>query len=157
MGKGRYPNHVWLADITRVPLVVPFLHIHLAVVSYFEPSAHTMVDLVQAAIRQHGTPSHFGSDHGAQFSGYSFLQARSARHTTAIRSPLAPRARSSDSGRLKLHLGLEDPLLRPWNIADFERRLVPALIRYRKPAALSASLRKPWARRRGEQISVRRA
>jgi hypothetical protein len=65
--RGRYPNHLWLADITRIPTVFPFLHLHLAVildafsrlplraaVSCLEPSAAAVLDLVRCAIREHG-------------------------------------------------------------------------------------------------------
>jgi hypothetical protein len=60
--RGRYPNHLWLADITRIPLLFPFFHLHLAVVldacsrfplaaslSLFEPSAAAMAALVARA------------------------------------------------------------------------------------------------------------
>jgi len=143
--RGRYPNHLWLADITRVPLLFPFLHLHLAVVldacsrfplaasvSRFEPAAAAMVALLEEAVARHGKPRHFVSDQGDQFTAAVFREALQA---------LGIRQRFGAVGQhgsialierffrsLKHDLSLRS--LRPWSPADFKRRLELALARY---------------------------
>jgi transposase InsO family protein len=78
-------------DITRIPLLFPFLHLHLAVVldAYsrmplaagvflFEPSARDMLSLVIKAIGQYGKPRHFVTDQGAPFKAGLFRGALEA-------------------------------------------------------------------------------
>jgi putative transposase len=141
--RGRYPNHLWLADITRIPTVFPFLHLHLTVVfdafsrlplrlalSYFEPSAQAVLDLLTSAIRQHGKPSHFVSDRGSQFIADLF---RERLRLEGIRQRFGALYQHGSIAlverffkTLKADLGAR----RPWNLADLERRLVPLLVRY---------------------------
>jgi transposase InsO family protein len=86
--RARYPNHLWLADITRIPTVFPFLHFHVTViynafarlplraaVSLLEPSAFATLDLFRAAVHEHGRPRHFASDQGSQFRAALFRSA----------------------------------------------------------------------------------
>jgi transposase InsO family protein len=81
----RYPNHVWMADLTEIP---GFLRIFSCVLGGIldvrsrmplaarlypkQPTAEDLVALLDAAIERHGPPRHFVSDHGAQFTGEAF-------------------------------------------------------------------------------------
>jgi putative transposase len=143
--QGLYPNHLWLADITRIPTVFPFLHFHLTLVldafsrlplkaalSCFEPPAQAVLGLVQDAIREHGKPRHFVSDRGSQFTADVF---RAALEAWGIKQRLGALYRHGSIAMiercfktLKGELGL--PSWKPWNLADLERRLLPALVRY---------------------------
>ena len=143
-GAGPYPNHLWLADITHIPTVFPFLHLHLAVVfdafsrmplrvaiSYFEPSAHAMLDLVQAAIHTHGQPRHFVSDRGSQFAAE--ISARG--WTLGIRHRFGALYQHGSIALIErffktLKADLRVDTRKAWNLADLERRLVSACIRY---------------------------
>jgi transposase InsO family protein len=143
--RGRHPNHLWLADITRIPTVFPFLHLHLAIVfdafsrmplrvaiSYCEPSAHAMLDLLQAAIRTHGQPRHFVSDRGSQFTAAMF---RTALERLGIRQRFGALYQHGSIALIErffrtLKADLRSDTRRAWNLADLERRLLPALIRY---------------------------
>jgi transposase InsO family protein len=82
---GRSPNHLWLVDLTRVPTIFPFLHLHLAVVldAYsrmpqaagsflWEPSASALSSLPSTAVTRSGAPRHLVSDQGAQFTAPLF-------------------------------------------------------------------------------------
>jgi hypothetical protein len=78
----RYPNHVWMADLTQIQ---GFLRIFSCVLSVIldvrsrmplaarlftnQPSSEDLVDLLDCAITRHGTPRHFVSDQGSQFTG----------------------------------------------------------------------------------------
>jgi transposase InsO family protein len=145
--RGRYPNHLWLMDITRIPLVFPFLHLHLVVtldaysrmplawkVFHFEPSAAAMLLLLQKAGRIHGRPRHFVSDLGAQFTANAF---REALRALGIRQRFGALYRHGSIAlierfwkTLKADLQLDCFWLRPWDRLDFERRLRLQLTRY---------------------------
>jgi len=144
--RGRYPNHLWLADITRIPTVFPFLQVHLTVVfdafsrlplraalSYFEPSAQAVLDLVQAAIATHGQPRHFVSDQGSQFTADSF---RSALDALGIQQRFGALYQHGSIALIeRFFKTLKHELLqvrsrKVWSLDDLERRLLPALIRY---------------------------
>jgi hypothetical protein len=78
----RYPNHVWMADLTQIQ---GFLRIFSCVLSVIldvrsrmplaarlftnQPSSEDLVDLLDCAITRHGTPRHFVSDQGSQSTG----------------------------------------------------------------------------------------
>jgi putative transposase len=148
--RGRHPNHLWLADITRVRLVFPFLYLHLAVVmdaysrlplqaslSYSEPEADDLLALVDKAIALHGKPRHFVSDQGSQFTAEVF---RDALEKLGIQQRIGAVGEHGSIGLIDrffrtlkqdLHVAKNSPRPRwPWSLADFERRLVPALVRY---------------------------
>jgi putative transposase len=142
---GRYPNHLWLVDLTRVPTIFPFLHFHLAVVLdafsrmplaaavfLLEPSAPALSALLTSAIARSGAPRHLVSDQGAQFTATHF---RDTLRRLGVRQrfgalgqhgsiALVERFFRTLKGDLSLHS------LRPWNRREFERRLVAALVRY---------------------------
>jgi transposase InsO family protein len=143
--QGRYPNHLWLADITRIPTVFPFLHLHLAVVfdafsrlplraavSCFEPSAAALLDLVQRAIREHGRPRHFVSDQGSQFTAPLFTDALKA---IGVRQRFGALHRHGSIAIVeRFFRTLKDELQlrqwKPWSLDELERRLRLALMRY---------------------------
>ena len=142
---GRHPNHLWLADVTRVPLLFPFLHLHLTVVldafsrlplatalSYFEPTAGAMLALVDRAIRVHGRPRHFVSDQGSQFTAEAF---RAALRALGIRQRFGALYQHGSIALIErffltLKTDLRVDRRKPWGLDDLERRLVPALVRY---------------------------
>lgn len=150
--KGRYPNHVVMADISRIPTVFPFLHFHLTVifdafsrlplraaVSLLEPSAQAVLELFRAAIQEHGRPRHFVSDQGSQFTAPLF---RAALHDLGIKQRFGALYKHGSIAlierffkTLKSDLGLLNhqnraPRWRPWSLAELEQRLQPALVRY---------------------------
>jgi len=81
----RYPNHVWMMDVTAIPSLfglVPFrlagvldgfsrmpllMRLHLG-----EPSAADMAALLQAAVARFGQPRYLLSDRGVQFTARRF-------------------------------------------------------------------------------------
>ncbi len=90
--RARYPNHVWMLDLTEVPGFLRLFSFKLAVildafsraplaarVFYQEPSGRDMAKLLAHAVRRSGPPRHSVSDHGAQFTSTSFHKAL-ARH-----------------------------------------------------------------------------
>jgi len=132
-------------DITRIPLLIPFLHLHLAVVldAYsrmplaagvflFEPSARDALSLVLKAIRHHGKPRHFVTDQGASFKAGLFrggLEALGIRQRFGAlyqHGSIALIERFWKSIKADLRLAS----IRPWNLRELERRLAPALLRY---------------------------
>jgi transposase InsO family protein len=94
--KARYPNHVTMADLTDVPSLFRLFTFKLAVVfdvfSRFplaarvfprEPSGAQLADLFREALTTFGTPRHFVSDRGPQFTSECFrdaIQEHSVRH-----------------------------------------------------------------------------
>jgi transposase InsO family protein len=157
---GRYPNHLWLVDITRVPTIFPFLHFHLAVVLdafsrmplgaavfLLEPSASALSALLTSTIGRCGAPRHLVSDQGAQFTATLF---RDTVRRLGVRQrfgalgqhgsiTLVERFFRTLKGDLDLHSR------RPWHRREFERRLVAALVRYAFHRPHSAIGRRPPA------------
>lgn len=143
--RGDYPNHLVLIDITRVPTLFPFLYIHIVAVldahsrlplavtlRLLEPSAATVVAVLERVIATHGRPRHLVTDKGSQFTAEVFQAFVKAQK-------IKPRY-----GKVGEHrsLGLIDRFFRtlkeslrlgearPWNLRDFQRRLTAALIHY---------------------------
>jgi putative transposase len=132
-------------DITRIPLLFPFLRLHLAVVldAYsrmplaagvflFEPSAKATLALLHKAIAWHGKPRHFVSDQGDQFTAAFF---RGVLKALGIRQRFGALYQHGSIALIErfwktLKHDLHVARFRPWNVPDFERRLAPALLRY---------------------------
>ncbi len=145
---GRYPNHLWLADITRVETVFRIVHLHLAVVLdafsrmplqaavfWSEPSAADVLALVQCAVGIHGAPRHFVSDQGSQFVARelkSYLaQAGVEQRFGALYRHGSIALIERFFRTLKEHLHLSAVVYwRPWSRSDLECRLNSALLRY---------------------------
>ncbi|HEY6332340.1 MAG TPA: DDE-type integrase/transposase/recombinase [Blastocatellia bacterium] len=87
----KHPNHVWMIDITEIPGLFNLFKFKLAVVldvfsrmplaaQFFtkEPTADQMAGLVRHAAAKHGSPKHFISDQGSQFTAAIFRTALAA-------------------------------------------------------------------------------
>jgi transposase InsO family protein len=143
--RGDYPNHLWLADITRIPTLFPFLSIHLVAVldaysrlplavtlRLLEPSAATVIALFERATRTHGRPRHLVTDKGPQFTAeifQAFVRAQKIKHRygkvgESHSLGLIDRFFRTLKESLSLHS------IRPWNLQDFKHRLTAALIHY---------------------------
>ena len=83
----RYPNHVWMADLTEVPGLFRLFLFKLAVVLdvfsrlplaaevfHQEPTSKDLAALVVRAAATHGCPRHFVSDQGSQFTAQPFRE-----------------------------------------------------------------------------------
>ena len=83
--RARYPNHIWMADITTIPSLFRLFSFKLVVVLdvfsriplaakvfWKDPSARQMGRLIQHAARRFGPPRHFVSDKGSQFTAKRF-------------------------------------------------------------------------------------
>jgi putative transposase len=81
----RYPGHVWMADLTEIAGFLKIFSCVLAVILdvrsrmplaarlfTIQPSAEDIGALLDLAIERHGTPRHFVSDQGTQFTAESF-------------------------------------------------------------------------------------
>lgn len=86
--QARYPNHLWLVDITHVKglfglisfrigaVLDAFSRMPLAVrVFRSEPKADDLARLVLSAVRRHRAPRHLVSDQGKQFTAATFERA----------------------------------------------------------------------------------
>ena len=84
----RFPNHLWMMDLTEIPGLFRIFSFKLAVVfdafsrmplaarTYLtEPSSEDMLKLLRQAVGRHGRCRHFVSDRGAQFTGQLFREA----------------------------------------------------------------------------------
>ena len=85
--RARFPNHVWMIDITEIPGFLRLFSFKLAVVidafsraplaaSVFlrEPSGRQAARLLRRAARTHSPPRHLVTDQGAQFTSRPFRQ-----------------------------------------------------------------------------------
>ncbi len=83
--KARYPNHVFMADLTEVPGLFRIFQFKVAAVIdvfsrmpvatrvfFTEPSANAIAELFHEAVDRFGVPRHFVSDQGSQFTAESF-------------------------------------------------------------------------------------
>ena len=156
--RGDYPNHLWLIDITLVPLLFPFFYAHVTVildafsrmplarhVSLFPPSADTIVSLMRQAIQTHGRPRHLVSDHGKQFVADVF---KIFIRQQGIRQRYGAVGESHSIGLIDrffrtLKASLKLRAFRPWNLSELRRRVDLALTHYayvRPHASLEASV-----------------
>lgn len=85
--RARYPNHVWMLDLTEIPGFLRLFSFKLAVVLdvfsrvplaaqvfVFEPSGRDVARLFATAARRFGSPRHAVSDQGPQFRSRAFLR-----------------------------------------------------------------------------------
>lgn len=85
--QGRYPNHVWIADVSEIPALFRIFSFKLLVImdafsrfpvaarlSLSPPTAEQMVDLFRNALRRHGQPRHIVSDKGRPFRTKQFAR-----------------------------------------------------------------------------------
>jgi putative transposase len=85
--RAKYPNHVWMADLTEMPGLFRLFAWKLAIVfdvfsrmplgwKLFraEPAASEITSLIEKAASRHGRPRHFVSDQGSQFTAVEFRQ-----------------------------------------------------------------------------------
>ena len=85
--RARYPNHVWMLDLTEIPGFLRLFSFKLAVVLdafsraplaarvfYQEPSGRDIAMLLARTARRFGRPRHSVSDQGAQFTSGSVPQ-----------------------------------------------------------------------------------
>jgi transposase InsO family protein len=83
----RYPNHLFMLDITEIPSLFRILLFRLAVVfdafsrmplaasiSAHEPTGDETAQLLRTAIHNHSAPRHLVTDHGSQFTSDDFKQ-----------------------------------------------------------------------------------
>jgi putative transposase len=143
--RARYPNHVWMADLTEVPSLFRIFSLKLAVildtfsrlplafrVFTAEPSAQDIADLFAHAASRHGAPKHFVSDQGPQFTASRFrerLKALSVRQRFGAIGKTGSIALIERLWRtLKERLRLVS--LRPGHAVDLERRVHVGLVYY---------------------------
>ena len=143
--RARYPNHVWMADLTEVPSFLRIFSLKLAVVfDVFsrmplafrvftsEPSADHVADLLAHAASRHGAPRHFVSDQGPQFTAFLFrkrLEALSVRQRFGAigkTGSIALIERLWRTLKERLHL----VSLKPGHLVDLERRVHVGLVYY---------------------------
>jgi transposase InsO family protein len=134
----RYPNHIWLADITHVKglfglacfrvaaVLDAFSRMPLAVrVFPSEPKADDLTALVLSAARRHGAPRHLVSDQGTQFTAERFDEAL---RRLGVRHRLGAIGQSGSIARLErwwrtFKESLQLPLFRPLTQSALEERL----------------------------------
>ena len=143
--RARYPNHVWLADLTDVPGLFRFFHFKIAVVldafsrmplaaRVFpaEPSSPDIQKLFRATCRRFGPPRHFVSDQGSQFIDSRFrelLACLQVRHRFGAIGNVGSIALIERLWKtLKNNLSLRS--FKPLFQQDLERRLYFGLLYY---------------------------
>ena len=143
--QARYPNHLWLMDLTEIPALFRIFAFKLALVIdgfsrmplaakvfLAEPSAEALLSLVHEACRRHGKPRYFLTDHGSQFTAEVF---RDHLRRIGIRQRFASLTSSRAISRIeRLWRTLKDGLglrsRKPLCLSDLERRLELGLIHY---------------------------
>lgn len=83
--KANRPNHIWMMDITEIPsafrlftfkfvvLLDVFSRFPVGAKLFFkEPTAKEVSEIIRTAVKQHGGPKHYVSDHGSQFTSDHF-------------------------------------------------------------------------------------
>ena len=143
--QARRPNQVWMTDLTEIPSLFRIFSFKLAVVIdvfsrmplaaevfVAEPGAEAMAALAQQAIRFHGTPRHFVSDQGSQFTAGLF---RSGLRSFGIRQRFGAIGKTGSIAIVeRFWRTLKDTLsfrsLKPLTRGDLERRLKAGLLHY---------------------------
>ena len=90
--QARYPNHIFMADLTEVPGLLGIFNIKVAavmdvfsrmplIVQVFlkEPNSEAITNLFQMATKIFSTPRHFVSDQGSQFTAEAFRNTLKSR------------------------------------------------------------------------------
>jgi putative transposase len=85
--EARYPNHVWMADVTEIPALFRIFSFKLLLIfdvfsrfpvaarlSLWPPNAEEMRELFDRAACPHGVPRHFVSDRGRPFRTKQFAR-----------------------------------------------------------------------------------
>jgi len=143
--QARYPNHVWMMDVTEIPSLFRIGSFKLVVVLdvfarmplagrvfLFEPTAHAAAELFGRAVARHGAPRHFVSDRGSQFTDGGFRdtlkQRRVGQRFGAVgrTGSIAVIERFWKSLKQKLALHSHRPL----TLSDIEGRLRVGLLHY---------------------------
>jgi putative transposase len=143
--RARFPNHVWMIDLTEVPGFLRLLSYKLSVVLdvfsrmplaarvfFSEPSGKDVARLVLAAAGRFGPPRHSVSDQGSQFTSDPFRRALDhlgVRHrygAVGKTGSIALIERFFRTLKAVADLRSRPPLLR----ADLERRLTLGLSYY---------------------------
>ncbi len=143
--RARYPNHVWIADLTAVPSLFRIWSLKLAVVIdafsrlplafrvfTTEPSAEDIADVVTQAASRYGAPRHFVSDQGPQFTASLFRQRL---EKISVRQRFGAIGRTGSIALIeRLWLTLKTQLrlvsLKPGHRVDLERRVHQGLAHY---------------------------
>ena len=141
----RYPNHIWMADLTEIPGLFRLFSFKLAVVFdafsrmplaarlfLSEPCAESIASLVRKAASIHGPPSHFISDQGSQFTSKSFRQTLAR---LSVRQRFGAIGKTGSIALIeRFWRTLKDTLalrsLKPLVLADCRRRVELGLFHY---------------------------
>ncbi len=141
----RHPNHVWMADLTEIPGLFRIFSFKLAVVFdafsrmplasrlfLIEPGSKQIARLFKKAAAAHGSPRHFVSDQGTQFTAAAFrktLERIGTRQRFGAVGKIGSIALIERFWRtLKGLLALRS--LRPLVVGDLRRRLALGLFYY---------------------------
>ena len=141
----RYPNHVWMADLTEIPGPFRLFSLRLAAVldvfSRFplavevfqaEPTTEDLANLVERAAAIHGRPRHFVSDQGTQFTALAFRESLRRLGTRQRFGAVGKTGSIAIIERLwltlKSLLGLA--AWHPLSAVDLRERLGPVLVYY---------------------------
>jgi transposase InsO family protein len=143
--RARFPNHVWMLDLTELPGLFRLFSFKLAViydvfsraplaarVFLLEPSGRDIARLLDRTARRTGPPRHSVSDHGPQFTSRVFrrsLARLGIRHRYGAigkAGSIAILERFFRTLKATASLRSRPPLLR----ADLERRLAQAFAYY---------------------------
>jgi putative transposase len=140
-----YPNHIWMADLTEIPALFRLFSFKLAVVfdafsrmplaaGIFrsEPSAEAILQLIGTAASIHGSPRHYISDQGSQFTSALF---RRTLERLGVRQRFGAIGKTGSIALIeRLWRTLKDTLalrsLKPLVVADCRRRVELGLFHY---------------------------
>jgi putative transposase len=143
--RAKYPNHVWMADLTEIPGLFRLFAWKLAIVfdvfsrmplgwKLFrrEPSASEITRLIEGAASRQGHPRHFVSDQGSQFTAAEFRQTLAR---LGIRQRFGAIGRTGSIALIErlwrtLKAISSVKILKPLVERDLERRIATALAFY---------------------------
>ena len=143
--KAKSPNHIWMMDITEIPsafrlftfkfvvLLDVFSRFPVAAKLFFkEPTAREVAEMIRTAVKKHGGPKYYVSDHGSQFTSDHF---RAALKRLGISQRFGAIGKYGSIAIIeRLWRTLKDLLLlrsrRAWSPAEMMRRLDDGLYYY---------------------------